>query len=71
MGHVPANVSSIFYHFLSREGNYGTVKVTGSRVNRGAGYGLEIPCLYTLFGSTKYLQRLATLVDELKSKKLL
>ena len=33
------------------------VKVTGDRVNRGAGYGLEIPCIYTLHGPTIYIEQ--------------
>ena len=27
-----------------------TVRVTGGKVNRGAGYGLEIPCVYRFNG---------------------
>ena len=33
--------------FLSRSTNSRVAKVTGSKVNRGGGYGLEIPCNYT------------------------
>ncbi len=38
-------------------------EVTGNRVNRGAGYGLEIPCKYHFFGSSLYIERLKIIVD--------
>ena len=28
--------------------------VTGGKVNRGAGYGLEIPCVYQFYGPKPY-----------------
>jgi hypothetical protein len=31
--------------FLSRTCNKAVVEVTGPKVNRGAGYGLEVPCV--------------------------
>ena len=37
VGHVPANLASIMFHFLSRDGNNGFAEITG---NKGAGYGL-------------------------------
>ena len=43
VGHVPFNISSVISQFLRREGNQGFAEVTGDKVNRGAGYGLEIP----------------------------
>ena len=39
VGHVPAKLSVLFCHFMSRTCNKGTVEVTGAVVNRGAGYG--------------------------------
>ena len=33
------------------------------KVNRGAGYGLEIPCRYHFFGSEIYIGRLITIID--------
>ena len=44
-------------HFLNRDCNKGFVEVTGSEVNRGAGYGLEIPCIYRLYGPKPYTER--------------
>jgi len=45
VGHVAIQFSSIVFHFLARPCNKGIAKVTGSRINCGAGYGLEIPCV--------------------------
>ena len=44
--------------FLRREVNMGFVEVNGARVNRGAGYGLEIPCKYRLYGPKVYCDKL-------------
>ena len=39
--------------FLQRGTNKGKTVVREKRVNRGAGYGLEIPCQYIFYGVTK------------------
>ena len=36
--------------------NKGTVEVTGAVVNRGAGYGMEVPCKYRLYGIRAYVE---------------
>ncbi len=46
VGHVPKNLASRLLHFLTRDTCKAFAEVTGNRVNRGAGYGLEIPCTY-------------------------
>ena len=46
VGYVPYNLAPLFSHFLRKSCNKGTAEVTGDKVNRGAGYGLEIPCKY-------------------------
>ena len=38
-GHVPYNLAPLFFYFLAREFNKGSVCITGERMNRGAGYG--------------------------------
>ena len=43
VGHVPYNLARIISLFLKRDVNKALV---GEKVNRGAGYGLEIPCEY-------------------------
>ena len=42
VGPVPYNVAKCMSQFLSRDANKGFARVTGSKVNRKAGYGLEI-----------------------------
>ncbi len=46
VGHVPYNLASRLFQFLRRDVNKAFAEVTGAKVNRGAGYGLEIPCIY-------------------------
>ena len=46
VGHVPYNLAPIFSLFLARQSNKGTVEITGEKVNVGAGYSLEMPCIY-------------------------
>ena len=48
VGHVPYNLAPTFSNFLKRDFNKATVEITGNKVNRGAGYGLELPCKYCL-----------------------
>ena len=71
VGHVPYNISSLLSNFLKRECNKGFVEVTGSRVNRGAGYGLEVPCIYRLYGPQPYIDRIQEIVQSLLDKGLL
>ena len=47
---APSVVAHTVSAFLSRSTNSRVAKVTGSKVNRGGGCGLEIPCKYTLHG---------------------
>ena len=51
-------------HFLKRDCK-GFVEVTGSEVNRGAGYGLEIPCIYRLYGPKPYTDRIKEIANSL------
>ena len=71
VGHIPFNLAPVASAFLKRASNKGLVEVTGNRVNRGAGYGLEIPCKYHFYGSTLYIERLKTIVHKLISDGLL
>ena len=50
VGHVPYNLAPTLSAFLRREVNKGFAIVAGDKVNRGTGYGLEIPCTYRLSG---------------------
>ena len=44
IGHVPKLLAVWLTKFLKRETNSGKAVIRGKRVNRGGGYGLEIPC---------------------------
>ena len=50
--------------FLSRSTNSRVAKVTGSKVNRGGGYGLEIPCKYTFRGPKNYIDKLKAIYSK-------
>ena len=43
--------------FLSLPGSYFEAKVTGKRVKRGGGYGLEVPCKYCRTGQERLLTK--------------
>ena len=43
VGHIPYNTAPAVSHFMKRTTNKDTVEVIGAAVNRGAGYGMEIP----------------------------
>ena len=66
VGHVPQKCSALFFHFLIRSQNSGVTEATGTEVNRGTGYGLEIPCIYRLYGKRAYIERLKTAVEEIE-----
>ena len=58
VGHIPWNLAPVLSSFLLREFNKGMAEVTGERINRGGGYGLEVPCKYRLYGQKRYVDRL-------------
>ena len=71
VGHVPYNISSALSMFLRRDCNKGFAEVTGNCVNGGAGYGMEVPCIYRLYGPTIYIQRLQQIIQSLQERELL
>ena len=62
VGHLPHNIAPTVSHFLKRSVNKSMVKVTWRRINRGAGYGMEIPCKYRLHGPKGYIDKLKELI---------
>ena len=62
VGHVPA---PRHFQFLRRDVNKAFAEVIRERVNRGAGYGLEVPCIYNLYSPTVYINRMRELVNAL------
>ena len=63
VGHVPKTLAPVISQFLKRDCNKGMVRITGKRINRGGGFGLEAPCIFRLYGPDAYLARLKKLVD--------
>ena len=70
VGHVPYNLAPIMSQFLRREINKGFTEVSGSKVNRGGGYGLEVPCIYRLYGPKPYTDRMKDLIEDLRANGL-
>ena len=64
VGHMPYNIAPTVSAFLNRGTNNGFAVVTGKKVNRGAGYGLEIPCLC---GPKLYISRLKEIIERASS----
>ena len=71
VGHVPFNLAPTVSVFLRRSTNKCLAEVMGSKVNRGAGYGLEIPCKYHFFGPKDYIEKLETICKKSQSDSLL
>ena len=57
VGHIPHNKFSSM--FLTIPSTAIEVEVLGKRINRGSGYGLEIPVKYRYYGQEKLIQWLA------------
>ena len=64
VGHVLQNFSPRLFQFLRRDFNKAFAVIQGERMNRGAGYGLEVPCIYRLYGPPAYINILKELVNE-------
>ena len=66
VGHIPKLMARWVTKFLKRANNSGTVIIKGERVNRGAGYGVELPCKFTFKGDSFSC---SWLKDKLKKEK--
>ena len=51
--------------FLMKDMNKAFPEITGAKVNRGAGYGLEVPSVYCLYGPNVYVDKMKVLVESL------
>ena len=65
VGHVPLGLSKTFSNFLSLPVSTMLCIVTGKRLNRGAGLGLEILVMYQLRGHEKTLQWLEKTITKI------
>ena len=70
VGHVPFKLSTIISLFLRRDVNKAFTRVTGRKVNRTVGYGLQIPCVYQFYGQKPYIDKLRKVLDSLKNSGL-
>ena len=67
VGYVPHNLAPLFFHFLTRDVNKGFSTVSAAPVNHWAGMGMEVPCVYKLYGSSRYIERITSLNLEILS----
>ena len=67
VSHLPAilSLTAFYYLAIARLLNNGIAEISGQKVNRGAGYGLEVPCVYCFYGAEKYVKRLREVLDRL------
>uniref|UniRef100_A0A1X7ST59 HIRAN domain-containing protein n=1 Tax=Amphimedon queenslandica TaxID=400682 RepID=A0A1X7ST59_AMPQE len=61
-GHVPLSLSKVFHYFLMKPGHSAVCKITGGHVNRGVQLGIEVPCVYIMYGQTPYIEKLKVLL---------
>ena len=61
---MPRNMSKFVYKFLELPNSKSSCKVKGKRLNRGAGYGLEIPVIYTFNRHEKAIEWIKSKIQE-------
>ena len=61
---MPRNISTFVCKFLKLPNSKISCKVKGKRLNRGAGYGLEIPLIYTFNGHEKAIEWTKSKIQE-------
>ena len=71
VGHVPYNMSNTVSQILKRDCNKVFAEVTGEKLNRGAGNGLEILCIYSFYGPELYVKKLQEVFASLTVNRLL
>ena len=64
LGHVSKLMALWLTKYFKRPTNKGRAVVKGKRVNRGSGYGLEIPCEHCFTGDEFSIQRLKSKLEE-------
>ena len=68
VGHIPHNISKFSSVFFTIPSTAIEVEVLGKKVNRGSGYGLEIPVKYRYYGREKLIQWLAKKLEAVKKE---
>ena len=64
---IPYNLAPYLSRFMARDVNKTFAAVIGEKVNRGAGYRLDIPCMCLVYGPKTYVNKLKELTDSLKN----
>ena len=67
---IPCPLCSFVLLVLERDVNKAFARITGGKVNRGAKYGLEIPCVYQFYGPKPDIDKLRIVIDSLKKSGL-
>ena len=65
---ITSSIMNVF-HFLTRSQKQGRGGSHGTKVNRGTGHGLEVPCVYRLYRTLAYIERLKTAVEEIERRR--
>lgn len=65
VGHVPIELSQIFWEFLSHHGGL-EAECIGHKYNAGKGNGLELPVDYKFFGNQQHLNQVHMRLRELE-----
>ena len=68
VGHIPHSISKFSSMFLTIPSTAIEVEVLGKRLNRGGGYGLEIPVKYRYYGQEKLIQWLSKKLETVKKE---
>ena len=61
---MPRNISKFVYKFLQLPNSKLSYKLKGKRLNRGAGYDLDIPVIYTFNGHEKVIEWIKSKIQE-------
>ena len=73
VGHLPENIAKLCFLFLKVPFTSIKAEVTGKRVNRGGGFGLEVPVIYYFSGPRKHIdwtkEKLKIRMENLEKKK--
>ena len=68
VGHVPNNMSKIVFMFLPLPHSTLDIFVIGKRINRGGGYGLEMPVNFYFYGPEKAINWLKNKINKIEEK---
>ena len=68
VGHIGRHISKVVFQFLSLPGSAASATVSGMRVNRGAGDGLEIPISVKFIGHSKSIEWITKKINYIENE---